>query len=140
MMSIRETPCRFFSQCGKASHLGKKLLLLWLLTMCCAYWMCRKKTVQLCKDKAGQSFEISVSQKILVHILENTEESNCQTFLKHGRTVLQISCFKDKSAKYSRLVGSRWMSQCCRGILEELYSQMSLMLGNITTVCCLWWS
>lgn len=55
-------------------------------------------------------------QKSLVEL-----QSYCQTLPKHGRTVLQFSCFKDKSANYSRLVGSKWMSQCCGDILEELY-------------------
>lgn len=116
MMSIKETPCRFFSQCGKASHLGKRLLLLWLLTVCCAYWTCRPHRTKTFKDKTVQSFEIFFSFYRRVEL-----QSYCQTLPKHGRTVLQFSCFKDKSANYSRLVGSKWMSQCCGDILEELY-------------------
>ena len=50
---------------------------------------------------------------------QNTEESDCQTLPRQDVAVLQIFCFTEKSVRYSRPVGWRWMSQCYRGTLSD---------------------
>ena len=57
MMGIEETPYGVCCHCGKISHLGKKLLFLDCLIVCCINWTFRthrRGTSELCQTEKGR--------------------------------------------------------------------------------------
>ena len=115
-------------QCSVTSHLGKKLLspelldsMLYKLDMQDPQ---KKNDFSPCQNKVGQSFRIFASWK---RYSEGHRRKWLMYFAKTDGTVLQISCFTEKSDRYSRPVGWRWMPQNYRTTLGDCPgSQISL--------------
>ena len=98
----KETHYGICLQCDKGSHLGKKLLLSGLYGMLYELYMQdpRKNDRWSCLKKVRQSFRVPASWKSLLDILQDMEESNWQT-ANIGGTVFEISCFMERSVRYS---------------------------------------
>lgn len=140
MIGIEETPYGVCFHCGKVRHQAKKLLLPLTADNVLCRMTCRthrKKTVELCPNKAEESFKIPDSQKSLPDILQDTHESNWRTLPIQGRIVLQIYCFTEKFARYSGCVGWRWMPQGCRRNFGWLSRQSDdSVIARVLEVVC----
>ena len=83
-----KAPYEVYFLCGKSKPLGKKMSLHWLLTVCCPNWT-------------------SITQK-------KVTLKHCQG--KEGQPY-RTSCFTEKSIKFARPIGQRWMPH----VAEELW-------------------
>ena len=120
IIDINETPQGVCFQCGKVSHLGKKLLLPWLPDS-----MLYKLDMQ---DSQNNDFWTFLKEGDMVFqgscFMEEPARYSAEhrgkwliNFPHTSRTVLQISCFIDKSTRHSKPVSWRWMPQHFRATL-----------------------
>ena len=108
------------------------------LMVCNMDWTCRthrKVTAELPKRQALQG---SCFTEEPARILQDTEESNSQILPVQGRTVLQISFFTGKFAKYYGHIGSRWIPQHFKRTLgdnqDHEMSRSFLEIWNLLTM------
>ena len=90
-----------------ASHLGKKLLLPWLLnSMLYKLYMQdpQKNDCYSYQKKVRQSSRVPTLLKSLPDILNDAEKCGKQT-TNIGKTVFQISCFMENSTGYYEPIG-----------------------------------
>ena len=123
------------------------------LMVCCVNWACRTHGKWLLKlPKEGKKdLRGSCFMKEFAKHLHDAEESDRQ-IANIGRTVFEISCLMEKSARYYGPVGWRQIFQLYRWtlgdfqqdvsvnsvVLEVAYNVLPVYLGNIVSFWGLW--